>query len=160
MVDSLAATPHYDTEIPFAAREGPMSDTLQRPFPALTPENEFFWKAGAEGRLRFKRCQACKTYLHPPTPLCPACLSKNIAVEDVSGRATVAAYTVNHHQWHPAFKPPYVVAIVEIEEAPYVRLTTNIVNCPPESVGVGAQVEVLFEQAGPAWLPVFQPRSA
>jgi len=137
-----------------------MTDTDKRPFPALTPENEFFWTAGADGKLRFKRCQACKTWLHPPSPVCPTCLSKSIAVEDVSGRATVAACTINHHTWHPAFKPPYVIAIVEIEEAPYVRLTTNIVGCPPDDVRIGMPVQVLFEQVGPTWLPMFEPRPA
>jgi len=135
-----------------------MTDAVPRPFPAITPQNEFFWTAGAEGKLRFQRCQACRTYLHPPSPVCPTCLGKDIAVEDVSGAATVAAYTVNHHMWHPAFEPPYVIAIVEIEEAPYVRLTTQIVNCPPEAVAIGMPVQVQFEQVGPAWLPVFAPR--
>ena len=135
-----------------------MTDASPRPFPAITPQNEFFWTAGAEGKLRFKRCQACRTYLHPPSPVCPTCLGKDIAVEDVSGAATVAAYTVNHHMWHPAFEPPYVIAIVEIEEAPYVRLTTQIVNCPPEAVSIGMPVHVQFEQVGPTWLPVFAPR--
>jgi len=138
----------------------PMTDVDSRPFPALTPGNEFFWTAGAEGRLRFKRCQACGLYLHPPTPICPNCLSKSIAVEDVSGRGMVVTFTVNHHAWDPAFKPPYVIAIVEIEEAPYVRLTTNIVNCAPEDVRMEMPVEVLFHQVGPTWLPVFQPRAA
>jgi len=136
-----------------------MSETPQRPFPALTPENAFFWTAGAEGKLRFQSCEACQTYIHPPAPICPVCLSRSIKVRDVSGRATVVAYTINHQLWHPAFKPPYVVAIVEIEEAPYVRLTTNIVGCAPEVVFIGMPVEVVFEQVGPTWLPLFQPRN-
>ncbi len=135
-----------------------MTDTALRPFPAITPQNEFFWTAGAEGKLRFKRCRACCTYLHPPPPVCPECLSKDISVEDVSGAATVAAFTINHHQWRPAFPPPYVIAIVEIAEAPYVRLTTQIVGCAPEAVSIGMTVQVRFEQVGPAWLPLFAPR--
>jgi uncharacterized OB-fold protein len=137
-----------------------MSQEFERPVPALTPENRFFWTGGADGRLRFQRCQACRTYLHPPQPNCPNCLSAEIAPEVVSGRATIAASTVNIHTWHPAFTPPYVLAIVEIEEAPYVRLTTNIVNCPPESVEIGQPVQVTFQQVGDVWLPLFEPRSA
>jgi uncharacterized OB-fold protein len=125
--------------------------------PLLTPENRFFWTAGAEGELRFKRCRACRTWIHPPAPHCPACLSKDLAIEAVSGRARVGAYTVNRQTWHPAYPPPYVIAIVEIEEAPYVRLTTNVVHCAPESVHVGMPVQVRFEPVEDVWLPLFEP---
>ncbi|MGZ4711007.1 MAG: Zn-ribbon domain-containing OB-fold protein, partial [Acidimicrobiales bacterium] len=69
-----------------------------RPFrvlPAVTPENEHFWMGGAEGELRFLRCRSCRFWIHPPQPICPSCLSRELAVEAVSGRATVFTYTVN-----------------------------------------------------------------
>ena len=130
------------------------------PSPIVTPENAFFWNAGAEGRLRFQHCGACDRFIHPPSPRCPACLSDEIAVRDVSGRARVATCTVNHHPWHPELPPPYALAIVEIEEAPYVRLTTRVVNCDPEAVGAGMALQVLFQKQGDAWLPLFQPINA
>jgi hypothetical protein len=91
----------------------------EKPFrilPRVTPQNEHFWKGGAEGELRFLRCQACKYYIHPPSPLCPECLGKNLAVETVSGRAHVLSYTVNHQPWIPGVPLPYTIAIVEIIE--------------------------------------------
>jgi uncharacterized OB-fold protein len=130
------------------------------PVPAITPENAFFWTAGEHGELRFLHCQACNHVLHPPAPLCPQCLSDDLVVKTVSGRAEVATFTVNHHPWHPAFAPPYVLAIVEIEEAPYVRFTTRLVNCDPDDVRIGMPVRVRFEQAGQAWLPLFEPEVA
>jgi len=131
-----------------------------RPHPAVTPRNEFFWTAGAAGVLRLQQCSQCARYIHPPKPRCPECLSDAIKIVELSGRATVATYTINAHQWHPDFPPPYVIAIVEIEEAPYVRLTTRIVNCEPEKIAIGMRVRVLFEQQGPAWMPLFQPEEA
>jgi uncharacterized OB-fold protein len=133
------------------------SREIPRPYPMLTPENAFFWTAGKDGVLRFKRCRSCGYYLHPPAPYCPQCRSNDIAVEAVSGEATVAAKTINYHPWHPALPPPYALAIVEIAEAPYVRLTTRIVNCPLEDVRIGMRVRVVFEQVGPTWLPYFEP---
>ena len=129
---------------------------MERPYPRLTPENEFFWTSGENGTLCFQRCGACGHFLHPPMPRCPACLSSDIGVVAVSGRAIVAARTVNHHPWHPAFSPPYLIALVEIEEAPYVRLTSRIVNCAPAEVDIGARVRVVFTAQGPAWLPLFE----
>jgi uncharacterized OB-fold protein len=75
----------------------------------------------------------------------------------VSGRATVATFTVNHQPWIPGFDPPYVVAMVEIEEQPSVRLTTNIVGCRPEEVRIGMPVQVLFEHHDDVWIPLFEP---
>ena len=59
----------------------------------------------------------------------------------------MATYTINHQPWYPGLDPPYVVAIVEIDEQPDVRLMTNIVNCGVEKVYVGMPVRVLFEPA-------------
>jgi len=134
-----------------------------RPFrilPRLTQENRFFWTSGADGRLRFLRCQTCRDYVHPPTPICPHCLTKTLAPEPVSGRATVASYTINVQPWIPGFDPPYVIAIVEMEEEPAVRLTTNIVGCAPDDVHIGMPVQVMFEQYDDVWLPLFQPVTA
>jgi uncharacterized protein len=82
----------------------------------------------------------------------------------VSGKATVAAFTIDRHQWFEGFPPPYVVAIVEIVEEPDVRLTTQIVDFPPEEVRVGMPVEVTFEHwedsEGAVWLPLFRPVTA
>ncbi|GHD01256.1 Zn-ribbon domain-containing OB-fold protein [Novosphingobium pokkalii] len=130
---------------------------MAKPYPAITPETAFFWTGGAQGRLRFQRCTACRTYVHPPQPRCTACLGETLEIVDVSGRATVATHTVNMHPWHPDFPPPYVIAIVEIEEAPYVRLTTRIIDCDPAEVTFGLPVRVVFEQQGPAYLPLFAP---
>jgi uncharacterized OB-fold protein len=125
--------------------------------PLITPHTEFFWTGGASGELRFRRCRDCGHYLHPPSAHCPQCLGKNLAVAVVSGRGRVAACTVNHQPWLPGFPPPYVIAIVEIEEAPYVRLTTNIVGCAPEAVYIGMPVRVRFEPVEDAHLPLFEP---
>ena len=71
----------------------------------------------------------------------------------------VVGYTVNQHQWHPDFPPPYIIAIVAIDEDPRVRLTTNLVDVDPADVCVGLTVEVRFEHVEDVWLPVFTPRT-
>ena len=135
-----------------------MSDKPFRLLPAVTPENEHFWHGGAEGELRFLRCEDCRTYVHPPAPLCPGCLSRSLAPQAVSGRAVVHTFTVNHQPWIPGFDPPYVVAIVELEEQPGLRLTTNVVGCEPEDVEIGMAVKGVFEDVGDdVFLPLFEP---
>jgi acetyl-CoA acetyltransferase len=75
----------------------------------------------------------------------------------VSGQAVIAGFTINRHQWLPHFPPPYVVAVVALDEDPSVRLTTNIVACEPEEVAIGMRVRVVFERQGDFWLPLFEP---
>jgi uncharacterized OB-fold protein len=127
-----------------------------RLLPRLDQDNRFFWTSGADGKLRFLRCADCRTYVHPPAPRCPECLSRSVAPEAVSGRATVVAHTVNMHSWIPGSQP-YVVGLVAIDEQPSVRLTTNLVDVEPDAISPGMPVEVIFEEADDVFLPLFRP---
>jgi len=130
----------------------------KRQLPAPSADEAFFWRSGADGKLRVKRCPECSTLLHPSAVVCPD-HPRSVAVEaEVSGRAHVLGLTVNHQQWLPGFEPPYTIAIVGLDEDPSVRLTTNIVGDGAEAVGIGDPVEVRFEQcADDVWVPVFAP---
>lgn len=134
-----------------------MADKPFRVLPRVTEQNEHFWRGGAQGELRFLRCQRCGYWIHPPAPVCPQCLSREVAPEATSGRAVVHTYTVNEQPWIPTLDPPYVVAIVELPEQEGLRLTTNIVNCDPYEVTIGMEVQVTFEEYDDVWLPFFEP---
>ncbi len=135
-----------------------------RVLPRLTDRNRDFWTGGAQGELRFWRCRDCREYIHPPQPICPACLSKDMATEAVSGRATLATWSVNHQAWMPGPELPFVVGIVEIVEQPSVRLTTNIVNCAHDGLRAGLPMRVIFEHhldaEGDVYIPLFEPDEA
>lgn len=128
-----------------------------RPLPAITIENEFFWTAGADGVLRIQECRDCAALIHPPQPVCRYCHSTEMGMRDVSGRATLAGFTINHRFSLPGMPAPYVVAQVAIDEDPRVRLTTNIIDCDPDQLELGRQVEVVFENIEDVWLPLFRP---
>jgi len=141
-----------------------MSSLIDAGFPVLpelTDRNRHFWQGGRDGKLVFLRCQDCGYYLHPPSPLCPRDRSAHLAPEAVSGRGTLASYTVNHQRWLPGPEPPYVIGLVELVEQAGLRLTTNLVNCDPDSVRIGMEVRVVFahraDPGGDIWLPLFEP---
>ena len=134
-----------------------MTDRPFRLLPKVTPENEHFWRGGAEGELRFLRCRSCAWYLHPPSPICPRCLSRDLSPEALSGRATLHTFTINHQPWYPGLDPPYTVGIVELPEQAGLRLTTNVVNCDPDDVCVGMDLQVVFEEYDDVFLPMFEP---
>lgn len=127
--------------------------------PPIDDLNRAFWTGGAEGQLLVQRCAGCRRWVHPPEPACPSC-GGMLAPEPVSGRGTVFTFTINRHVFNPAVPVPYVVALVELDEQPGLRFTTNIVGCDPEAVHIGMPVAVEFEQAGDAWVPVFHPAAA
>jgi uncharacterized OB-fold protein len=128
-----------------------------RILPLVTGQNAHFWTGGAQGELRVLRCRACRHWIHPPAPICPACLARDVAPEALSGRARVASFTVNHQPWIPGFDPPYLVAIVELEEQRGLRLTTNLVNCALTEARIEMPVRVVFEARDDVWIPLFEP---
>jgi uncharacterized protein len=126
-----------------------------RVLPRLDDENRFFWTSGADGVLRILRCNNCHFYIHPPSPICPRCLSRDVAPQTVSGRGRVETFTINYQQWIPGSEP-YVVAWVSIDEQPSVRLSANLIDVEPDDVAVGMEVEVTFEHVEDVYLPLFR----
>jgi uncharacterized OB-fold protein len=131
-----------------------------RVLPRVNDQNRHYWTGGADGELRISRCQSCRFWIHPPIAVCPNCLGRDIAPEATSGHGTVATFTVNHQPWYPNLDPPYVIAMVELDDQPSVRITTNIVGCPVEDVHIGMDVQVVFEQYDDVWIPFFAPGSS
>jgi len=133
---------------------------MSKPFrvlPQLNDLNRPFWTGGERRELCLLRCRSCKHWIHPPAPICPLCLAREVAAEATSGRARVATFTINHQPWIPGFPPPYVIAIVELAEQPGLRLTTNLVHCAPADVRIGMPVRAVFEQHDEVWIPLFEP---
>lgn len=131
----------------------------QRMLPRLDDENRFYWTSGADGVLRMLRCQDCSWWIHPPRPVCPKCLQKNLSPEALSGRGSVFSYTVNHKSWGPGLDVPYIVGIVMLDEQEGLQLTTNIRGVQPEALSVDMRVSVTFEQDEDVWLPMFEPEN-
>ncbi len=134
-----------------------MPDGPQRPLPQLTAANEFYWTSGADDVLRIQECTSCNSLLHPPQPVCRYCHGTELGHRVVSGRGTLAGFTVNHRFALPGLKPPYVVSQVALVEDPRIRLTTNIIDSDPDDLYLGMSVEVDFEHVDDVWLPVFRP---
>jgi uncharacterized protein len=68
----------------------------------------------------------------------------------------IDTYTVNHQKWAPDMEVPFVIARVKLDHAPGVYLTTNIVNCPFDSVDIDDKVNVVFEEQDGVWYPLFE----
>jgi len=131
---------------------------MTEPKPVAAPDavTAPWWEATAEGRLLVQRCSTCDHHQHYPRAICTACGSTDLGFIDASGRGTVYSHTTVRRAPHPAFTPPYVVAMVRLEEGPV--LLTNIVGCPPEDVRCDLPVRVTWEDLPDGRkLPLFEP---
>jgi uncharacterized OB-fold protein len=114
------------------------------PLPAITPDTAPFYAAARHGDLRLQRCTACRTWRHYPRPACPACLSREYAWEQASGRGAVYTWTIVHGPTLPAFEAarPYNVVDVLLEEG--VHFVSQVLDCPPDALRAGLAVEAVF----------------
>jgi len=123
--------------------------------PDVTPTTAPYWEAANEGRLLLQECGACDSPIFYPRELCPHCFSSDLGWREASGEGEIFGYSVLHQSPIPAYEgdTPYVIAVVELAEGP--RMFTNIVNCDPSAVSVGAPVMVTFERRDGQALPQF-----
>ena len=128
-----------------------------RPLPLLDELNRDYWCGGADNQLLIYRCKSCGFYRHPPAPVCNRCYSRDVGAEPVSGRGSVYSFTINEQPWLPAFPPPYVVALVELQEQDGLRVVSNIVGCDIATVRIGLPVIVTFVEQADVFFPVFRP---
>lgn len=130
------------------------------PSPAVTPESLPWWEAAREGRLVVQRCKACGDERHPPSPCCRKCRSHDLEMRDTAGTGVVYTFSVVHQQYIPGMPEPYVVASIELDGTPGLRVVSNLIGIEPSEVRVGLPVEVVFEKmSDELTVPRFRPRS-
>ncbi len=113
------------------------------PAPPMIWENMGFWEGIKEHKLVLQRCKECGTWVHPPKPACPKCRSFEKEWAPSSGKGTVYSWVTYQESPDPAFKAPYSVVLVELDEG--VRLISNMVDTKPEEISIGLPVEVVFD---------------
>lgn len=127
-----------------------------RPRPATTIDNQFWFDAAKEHRLVIQRCAQCQVLRHPPRPRCDQCGSYEWDTAEASGKGTVYSFVVVHYPQIPSFDYPLPIGLVELEEG--TRLVANLVGVAPEDVQVGMPVEVEWEDHDDdLTLPSFRP---
>ena len=132
-----------------------------RPLPQpITPEAKPYWDGLKEGKLMLPRCGDCQHTFFYPRVLCPRCRSRKIGWIQASGKGRLHAFGIGHQSFNKAFKvpPPYVLAMVELEEGP--RMMSNLVNvaADPKTIACDMPVEVVFHKlTDDHTVPLFQP---
>jgi uncharacterized OB-fold protein len=134
-----------------------MADEARTPrqLPGLDQDNTPFWTGGARGELLIHRCGHCARYIHPPLPHCGNCQTPDPVPVAVSGRGTVASFTINHQPWVPGMAVPFVIAAIELVEQAGLYVLSNVTGCAVDAVYSGMPVAVIFERHGDIFVPLF-----
>ncbi|GAA3803018.1 OB-fold domain-containing protein [Streptomyces coacervatus] len=131
--------------------------------PVIDADGAPFWGYARQGELHIQACTDCGELRFPPRPCCPHCQSFDSEWRAVSGHGRIWSYVVPHPPLLPAYadQAPYNVIVVELTEAPRIRLVGNLVteagarldSVPPERLRIGAKVQVVFTEDGlPQWV--------
>ena len=131
--------------------------------PLPDPESKelgIFWQYARKEELRFPHCRKCGKFHWYPQILCPHCQSDDIEWAKVGGQGKVFTWTTVRHPFLEEFKQrvPFILALVEFDDAPEVRFTTDIIECDPDDISIGMPVEPVFERVrDDLIMPVFRP---
>lgn len=119
-------------------------------FTVTDPTTAEWWRAAAEGALLVQRCDACGAHQLYPRPFCLGCESGDVRWVSSRGMGRVYSLTTVHVPVVAWLAPPYVVALVELDEGP--RLLTNLVGPPCR---IGDRVEVSWDVRDSLVVPLF-----
>ncbi|GAB2754246.1 Zn-ribbon domain-containing OB-fold protein [Streptomyces bullii] len=130
--------------------------------PVIDTDGAPFWQYAARGELRVQACAECGEPRFPPRPCCPHCRSFASVWQRTEGRGRVWSYVVPHPPLLPGYAElaPYTVVVVELAEAPRIRLVGNLVAGPgqplnslaADRVRIGARVRAVFHDGLPQWV--------
>jgi uncharacterized OB-fold protein len=128
--------------------------------PKPTPDSAGFWSATAEGTLALSWCPACARYRHPPLERCATCAGPT-EFRAVSGTGTLFSYIVVHRAIAPGYtdKPGHVIGLVELDDQPGLRLTTQLPDLTAETARIGMRLraDIVELPGSDQRVPVFRP---
>jgi uncharacterized OB-fold protein len=133
----------------------------QKPIPYPSPESQPFWDACRKHALSLPYCGTCKQFFFYPRRFCPRCFSWDIEWRTCSGRGTLYTFAIQYRPQMMGFTPPYVTAIVQLEEGP--RMMTTLVGVQPDPLAIRCDmpVEVTWQDINDEIsLPLWQPAGA
>ena len=134
-----------------------MSD-YNKPLPEIQPYSKGFWDGAKQHKLLIQHCNSCDANIFYPRRDCPKCWSQELGWIEASGKATVYTYSVTLEGVEKMFVEDLPITLAWIDLPEGIRMHTNLVECEPEDVHIGMEVEVVFRDVtDEITLPYFRP---
>ena len=122
----------------------PESYSIPVPMPGGTDQP--YWDGAANHELRIQKCSGCGTYQFPPDEICATCQRFDPEWVAVKPTGRIFGWT---RVWHAVGglkeAVPYLVVLVELDEAPGIRMLGNVVGDGMQELRVDQPVEAVFE---------------
>jgi uncharacterized OB-fold protein len=104
-------------------------------------------EADGSPRLVGTRCNDCDTKMFPPVPVCPECMSENVADTDLAADGTLYSWSVVHVA-PKGWNVPYTAGYVDL--ADNVRVFAHIVGADPAGLSMDMPVTLTTAVLGDA----------
>ena len=99
-----------------------------------------FFDAAARGTLMILQCGSCQQFSSPQARHCAFCSSAELEWVPSAGRGEIVTWTVLHRRENGTTAPGYTVAIVQLQEGPWMY-----VNAAPDlALQAGQPVSIIF----------------
>ena len=93
-----------------------------------------YQKGLEQGKFLGLKCRQCSSFTFPPSGVCRKCGGTDLEESPLNGKGVIRTFTVIRVA-PEGRKPPYVVAMVELEEGPWV--IGNLMDINPDEAGLG-----------------------
>lgn len=129
---------------PAAKKEAPKPE---RPRPATTHDNSWWFDGLKAGKLLIQQCAECGKLRNPPGPMCPSCHSLKYNQVEAKGTGTIHSFVVSHFPQVPSFDYPLPIVLVELDEG--VRMVMNPIDTEIDDIAIGKRVDIVVKATDP-----------
>ena len=105
-----------------------------------------FWTAAAQHRLEMPRCNDCSACNWYPAASCRHCGGSDFTWTSLAPTGTLFSWAVVRRPLYAPYAAiaPYIPALVELRDAPAVRLVTRLIDADPAALRMDMPVEIVF----------------
>lgn len=133
--------------------------TYNKPLPEFRPETKPYWDAAKNHKLVIPKAKTTgKSFFYPRAFSPGDDMTEDIEWVESKGKGKIWTFSIHHMGPSKAYKgePPYVVALIEMDEG--VKMMSNVIDVDVKDVHVGMEVEVVFDDVtDEVTLPKFKP---
>ncbi|MBI4362751.1 MAG: OB-fold domain-containing protein [Euryarchaeota archaeon] len=101
-----------------------------------------YWDGLLQGKFLLPRCAKCRELFFPPRPMCPKCLSGELAWEEMEPEGTLHSWSELLDRRFLILEVPMVLGVVDLKNSAG-RLVTRI-RAPATEVKIGMPLRLVF----------------
>jgi uncharacterized OB-fold protein len=103
-----------------------------------------FYENLREGKFTTTKCKQCGRVAYPPRVICPECYSDELEWVELPKKGKAAVVVEKWGGVPICYKPPLIDAWIDLgEDSPVKHILSRMVNCPPETIKEGYEVQLV-----------------